>query len=147
MTKKLDINYLCPDCRSYLRVWNNIIFSVKSCTENKMGLLLLNPELGNYEFISHYMLEFNKMDCLEFYCPVCGANLQAADVNKNLARVIMIDEDQREYDVYFSRLRGEESTFKISNGDIVEKYGKDSSTYVDYFMSRLKQAQKEKKED
>ena len=59
----------------------------------------------------------------------------------------MIDEDQREYDVYFSRLRGEESTFKISNGDIVEKYGKDSSTYVDYFMSRLKQAQKEKKED
>jgi hypothetical protein len=101
-------------------------------------LLLLNPELGNYEFISHYTLGFNKMDCLDFFCPLCGSILTATDVNKNLARVIMIDEDQKEYDLYFSRLRGEQSTFKTSNGDIVEKYGKDSSSYVDYFMSKYK---------
>ena len=140
MTTKLDVNYLCPDCRSYLRVWNNIIFSVSSCTEDKRGLLLLNPELGNFEFISHPKVDFKRMDCLEFFCPVCGADLKATDINKNLARVIMIDENQTEYDVYFSRLRGEQSTFKISNGDIVEKYGKDSSSYVDYFMSKLKNA-------
>ncbi|MFC2113196.1 hypothetical protein ACFLTA_08015 [Bacteroidota bacterium] len=138
MATKLDVNYVCPHCRSYLRVWNNIIFKVKSCTEDKQGLLLLNPELGNYEFISHYTLDFNKMDCLDFYCPVCNTVLTATDVNKNLARVIMIDEDQKEYDLYFSRLRGEQSTFKTSNGDIVEKYGKDSSSYVDYFMSKYK---------
>jgi hypothetical protein len=138
MGKKLDVNYVCPKCRSYLRVWNNIIFSVKSCTEDKKGLLLLNPELGNFEFISHYHLEFNIMDCLEFFCPVCNFDLTASDVNKNLARVIMIDEDEKEYDVYFSRLRGEQSTFKVSNGDIVEKFGKDSSSYVDYFMSKFR---------
>ena len=138
MTTKLDVNYLCPDCRSYLRVWNNIIFSVKSCTEDKKGLLLLNPELGNYEFISHHEVEFKDMDCLDFLCPVCGFDLKASDVNRNLARVVMIDKDQKEYDVYFSRLRGEQSTFKISNGDIVEKHGKDSSSYVSYFMSKLK---------
>jgi rubredoxin len=143
MNTKLDVNYLCPDCRSYLRVWNNVIFSVKSCTEDKKGLLLLNPELGNYEFISHPKVDFKEMDCLEFFCPVCGANLQATEVNPKLARVIMIDADQKEYAIYFSRLRGEESTFKISNGDIVEKYGKDSSSYVDYFMSRLKKAKEE----
>lgn len=140
MTTKLDVNYVCPDCRSYMRVWNNIIFSVKSCTEDKRGLLLLNPELGNFEFISHPKVDFKRMDCLEFFCPVCGADLKATDINKNLARVIMIDENQTEYDVYFSRLQGEHSTFKISNGDIVEKYGKDSSSYVDYFMSKLKKA-------
>jgi hypothetical protein len=146
MTTKLDVNYLCPDCRSYLRIWNNVIFRVKSCTEDKKGLLLLNPELGNYEFISHPALAFKEMDCLDFFCPVCGSNLQATGVNPKLAKVIMIDEDQKEYDVYFSRLRGEQSTFKISNGDIVGKYGKDSSSYMDYFMSKLKE-EREKKED
>jgi hypothetical protein len=89
---------------------------------------------------------FKGMDCLDFFCPVCGSNLQATGVNPNLARVIMIDEDQKEYDVYFSRLRGEQSTFKISNGDIVDKYGKDSSSYMDYFMSKLTKG-RDKKED
>ena len=50
----------------------------------------------------------------------------------------MIDKDQKEYDLYFSRLRGEHSTFKIGNGDIVEKYGEDSSSYVDFFMAKFK---------
>jgi hypothetical protein len=140
MTAKLDVNYLCPACRSYLRVWNNIIFSVKSCTEDKKGLLLLNPELGNYEFISHPQIDFKEMDCLDFFCPVCGSDLKATEINPNLARIIMIDENQRSFDVYFSRIRGEHSTFKISNGDVVEKYGKDSSSYLDYFMSKLKKA-------
>jgi hypothetical protein len=138
MTTKLNVNYVCPDCRSYLRVWNNIIFSVTSCNREKRGLLLLNPELGNYEFISHYKLDFSKMECLNFFCPVCGVDLTASDVNKNLARIVMIDKDQKEYDVYFSRIRGEQSTFKISEDDIIEKYGKDSSSYVDYFMSKFK---------
>ena len=99
----------------------------------------MNPHLGNYEFISHYKLDLDEMECIDFYCPVCGCNLIAADVNKNLARIVMIDEDNKEYDLYFSRLRGEESTFKISNGDVVEKYGKDSSSYVNYFMAKFKE--------
>ena len=98
----------------------------------------MNPELGNYEFISHYMLDFEEMECFDFFCPVCGSDLTATDVNINLARIIMTDENQKEYDLYFSRLRGEQSTFKISDHDIVEKYGKDSSSYVDYFMSKFK---------
>jgi len=140
MEKKVElkVNYLCPNCRSYLRVWNNIIFSVRSCTDNRQGLLLLNPELGNYEFISHTVLDFKKGEGLEFTCPVCCFNFTAEDVNKNLARITMIDEDKKEYDIYFSKIRGEHSTFKISEDDIVEKYGEDSSSYVDYFMSKFK---------
>ncbi len=144
MAAKLDVNYVCPKCRSYLQVWKNIIFSVKSCNEDKQGLLQLNPKLGNYDFRSHSTLDFNEMECLYFYCPICGFNLTATDVNKNLARIIMIDKNQKEYDLYFSRLRGEHSTFKISDDNIVEKYGKDSSSYVDYFMSKFKK-EKDKK--
>jgi hypothetical protein len=71
-------------------------------------------------------------------------NLTATEVNKNLARILMIDENEKVYDLYFSRLRGQQSTFKVSNGDIVEKYGKDNSSYVDYFMAKLKQEQEKK---
>ena len=48
MAVKLDVHYVCPHCRSYLRIWNNIIMSVKSYIEDKQGLLLLNPEVGTY---------------------------------------------------------------------------------------------------
>ena len=139
MAAKLDVNYLCPHCRSHLRIWNNIVFSVKSCDADKQGLLLLNPELGNYEFISHYSLEFKEEECLDFFCPVCSANLIAADTDINMARIIMIDKDEKEYDVYFSRIRGKHSTFKVQENDIVERYGKDSSSYVEYFMARFQQ--------
>ncbi len=146
MAAKLEVNYICPKCRSYLRVWKNIIFSVKSCTEDEQGNLLLNPKLGSYQFNSNYMLVFKETECLVFFCPICGSNLTATDVNKNLTKIIMIDENQKEYDLYFSRLRGEHSTFKISDNNIVEKYGKDSSNYVDYFMSKFEK-EKDKKEE
>ena len=146
MKTKLDVDYVCPFCRSYLRVWNNIIFSVKSCTDDKKGLLLLNPELGNYEFISHHSLEFKEMDCLDFYCPVCFEDLKASEVNKNLARIVMIDKEEQEFDVSFSRIRNEHSTFKVSNDQIIEKHGKDSSSYLDYFMSKLKKEKNKTKD-
>jgi len=62
MATKLDVNYMCPDYRSYVRVWNNVFFSVKSCNEDKKGLLLLNPEPSNFEFISHYTPKFEEME-------------------------------------------------------------------------------------
>lgn len=40
MAIKLDVNYVCPNCRYYLLVWKNILFSIKSCSEDKQGLLL-----------------------------------------------------------------------------------------------------------
>ena len=102
------------------------------------GILLLNPELGNYDLIHHSSIKFEEGDILDFICPVCRADLTATDINRNLATVIMIDENNKEFDVYFSRICGEHSTFLIHEDDIVEKYGKDSSAYVNYFMSRLK---------
>jgi len=43
-----------------------------------------------------------------------------------------------EFDVYFSKTCGEHSTFRIDKNNIVEKYGEDTSAYVNYFMSKLK---------
>lgn len=138
MTYPLKVNYLCPYCRSYLRVWNNIIFLIKSDERELQGILLLNPELGNYDFIHHSSIKFNEGEMLSFICPVCRADLTANDINSNLTRIIMIDENNKEFEVYFSKICGEHSTFLIHEDDIVEKYGEDCSSYVNYFMSRLK---------
>jgi len=138
MTYSLKVNYLCPHCRSYLRVWNNIIFIVKSDSKNLQSILLLNPELGNYDLIHHSSIEFEEGEMLDFICPVCRADLTAIELHRNLVRIIMIDENNKEFDIYFSKICGEHSTFLIHEDDIVEKYGEESSVYVNYFMSRLK---------
>ncbi|MCD4729761.1 MAG: hypothetical protein K8R74_04110, partial [Bacteroidales bacterium] len=52
--------------------------------------------------------------------------------------IIMIDENKEEYNVCFSSIVGEHTTFKIEKANVVEKYGEDSSTYLDYFTKKLK---------
>jgi rubredoxin len=146
MKYSLKTNYLCPHCRSYLRVWNNIIFIAKSESRNLQCILLYNPELGNYDLIHHSSIEFEEGEMLNFICPVCRADLTAVNLNSNLAKIVMIDENNREFDIYFSRICGEKSTFVIQENDIIEKFGEDSSSYVNYFMSRLKKS-KPTKED
>lgn len=134
----LKINYLCPSCRAYLRVWNNIIFTVRYHSGQKRGILLLNPELGNYDLLHHSSIKFEEGEKIDFLCPVCHADLTATEINKNFAHVIMVDEKNKEYDVFFSKVCGEHSTFKIKEDDIIESYGENSSAYVNYFMSRFK---------
>jgi len=107
MAAKLDVNYVCPNCRSCLLVCNNIVLIIKSRTENKQGVLLLNPELGNYEYICHEKLDFKGIECLDYFCPVCNSKLTTTHVNMNRARIIMIDEDLKEYDLFLSRPIGE----------------------------------------
>ena len=50
----------------------------------------------------------------------------------------MIDDNKEKYNVYFSSVVGEHTTFKIEKAKVVEKYGEDSSAYLDYFTKKLK---------
>lgn len=136
---ELKTNYQCPHCEAYLRVWNNIIFTVRSADGSKKGILLLNPELGNYTVTAHSKLDIREGELIEFLCPVCHHSLAATDINEKLVRVIMTDEDNNAFDVYFSRICGEESTFKISRNNIIAKYGRDDSHYVNYFLSKFRE--------
>lgn len=135
----MKIHYLCPHCRSYLRVWKNIIVTVKSIEGKKQGLLLLDPDLGNYTYVSHPSLKFIEGEKIEFYCPVCFSNLSANEINENLVKIIMVDEQLHEYDIYFSNIAGHQTTFKIAKDNIIERHGDHSSSYTDYFMSKLKE--------
>ena len=105
---------------------------------------MLNPELGNYDLIHHASIKFDEGELVDFICPVCHADLTAAEINRNLARIVMIDENNKEYDVYFSRICGEHSTFKIREDDIIERFGENSSAYLNYFMSKFKKERPER---
>jgi len=123
-------DYKCPNCRGNLRLGHNIILS--AVKNDKSGaIIMLHPELGNYSADYHKETKFNEGDFVTFYCPICHHDL-SSHKHENLAMVIMIGEDNKEYDIYFSQVAGEYSTVKML-GEHVELYGKHSDNYVDYF--------------
>lgn len=133
----MKTRFLCPHCNATLRVRKNVIFKVRT-EDHKMGIMLVNPKLGNYHYVSSPDLKFEDGEKVEFMCPVCCENLSAKEINDDLVDVIMIDKENREFHVYFSSIAGEHTTFKIEKDNIVEKYGEDSSAYLNYFSKKLK---------
>ncbi len=129
----MNNSYVCPYCRGHLKLQDSIIFAAK--TENgKRGLILVSPKLGDYHYSSHDSFTPSEGEKVQFFCPLCHANLAALSVNQNLAEIIMIDEDSVEWDIYFSEIVGEKCTYKIHDKQ-VETFGENSSRYINYFGS------------
>jgi len=122
-------DFLCPKCKGHLRVGDHIIFKVKN-DQNKHALLLLSPHIGNYSSIKHPSFEIKKGEYLEFFCPLCNASLKS-DIHKNLALVLMKDDEEKSFAVYFSQVAGEHSTYE-TDGDSVHAEGEDAGRYT-YF--------------
>lgn len=121
-------NFLCPKCRSVLNIENNIIFSVKAKNDQK-GLMLLSTKIGDYSIKNQDNISFEKGDKVEFFCPICRESLSATDVNENLARVIMQDGDENEYQILFSIIAGEYCTYMVSDENF-QSFGDDSPVYI-----------------
>lgn len=127
-------NYLCPKCDAHLRVGDNVVFYVISKKSNNKGLIMLNPNLGDYSITSHQEVQFETGEYVEFYCPVCHANLAASKINNNLVKLLMVDElTGIKSDIYFSKVVGEKSTFRITDNKVIEKFGDDSHLYSNLF--------------
>jgi uncharacterized protein YbaR (Trm112 family) len=123
-------DFLCPSCKGQLRVSNRIIVSAKA--SDRKGLLLLTPTLGDYRFDTHPSFELKENELLEVHCPICSASLTAAEVHKNLAKVLMVDEENKESEVIFCRVVGQHCTFRVE-GESVEHFGEDFKQYVNFF--------------
>jgi len=125
----MSINYQCPHCKGYIALDGCLLFSVRT-PDHTVGLISLHIELGNYAVNKNPGFEYREGDHLDFYCPICHTEL-ASEVHKRLAKIIMIDENGKEFDILFSRVAGQKSTFKII-GETMEIYGDDSAEYLDY---------------
>jgi len=110
-------------------VGDHIIFRVRN-KERQTALLLLSPQIGNYSSIKHPSFEFSPGEKLDFFCPLCSKSLKS-DIHENLAHVVMIDETGKKFDVYFSQVAGEHSTYK-TDGVSVQSAGEDAGKYT-YF--------------
>jgi len=126
---KMSLNYQCPHCNGYLSIEGCVIFSIRT-PDLKSGLISLHSELGNYSIKKNPEFEITTGDHLDFYCPICHAGL-ASEIHDNLAKIIMIDEENREFEILFSRVLGEQTTFKIV-GETMEIFGDDSAEYLDF---------------
>ena len=124
--------YICPQCKGHLKVGEYIVFTAKNL-KKEGGLLLLHPKIGNYDSIKHPSFSFRKGELLEFCCPLCTASL-VSKFDKNLVHVVMIDMDKKEYDIYFSRIAGEMSTYKVSEDSTVMATGEHSHKYTYFKM-------------
>ena len=124
-------NFLCPQCRSQL-VPNKKIVLLAKLPDGEQGLLLLSPILGEYSATTHAAFNVNAGDKVDIFCPVCHADLGDYHDDQNLAKVIMIDDREEEYDIIFSEIIGQRCTFKI-HGEEMEKYGEDADIYTNYW--------------
>jgi len=124
-------DFICPYCKCHIRVGDHIIFKVRN-RKKQSAILLLHPQIGNYSSVKHPSFEYSTGEKLDFFCPVCSKSLKS-DIHENLARLIMIDENGKKFDVYFSQVAGEHSTYK-TDGKSVEAAGEDAGKYTYFKM-------------
>jgi uncharacterized protein YbaR (Trm112 family) len=127
-------DYLCPYCKGQLKVNKNIVLSVHTESQ-KVGLIFLSPELGNYKRLTHPSFEIKEGEHLDIFCPICHANLQAIEFDENLAKVFMTDESQKVYEIVFSEIAGEHCTYKLVDS-MIESYGEHNDHYVNHFGAK-----------
>ena len=125
-------DFLCPYCRGHLMPHTKVILAARKESGTR-GIILFNPQLGEYDVLVHHTFKLAEGEHIDMLCPLCHANLTDQTISKNLAKIKMIDNHGKEYDIYFSEIFGEKSTYKISADKKVEKYGEDSADYQNYW--------------
>ena len=124
--------FLCPSCRSDLKIKNSVIFSART-EKGISGLVLFSPELGNYSILHVPAFTYAEGEHIDFFCPVCHANLGVPEIGKDLAEVIMMDEKKVEYNIIFSEIAGKQCTIKMKEKTIIESYGEDAGEFSNFW--------------
>jgi hypothetical protein len=129
----MAVEYLCKVCRGHLKVKTSIVLAAtKLSNRSQRGLVFLDPEIGNYAKTTHASFQIKEGEEYIYNCPICSAQLNSMKY-LHLVRVIMIDENGKEFNIYFSGIAGEKCTFKIRGNKIVELKGPDVKIYDKYF--------------
>ena len=126
--------YICPKCRNSVNIGNRIILTGKTRTGLR-GMIMIEGELGNYNssFSDDFtIIEGNRV---KFICPICHSSLSSWK-RKNLAHLIMVENEDTEAHIYFSQIYGEKCTFKLEEKEVKATYGEHLSRYTDpeWFM-------------
>jgi hypothetical protein len=128
----MAVEYICKICRGHLNVKTSIVLAASKLHSSQRGLVFLNPEIGNYTTTTHPSFSIKEGEEYMYTCPICHSQLNSTKY-KHLVRIIMIDENGKEYNIYFSGIAGEKCTYKIREDKIEAKIGPDVKMYDKYF--------------
>jgi hypothetical protein len=95
-------------------------------------LIFLNPEIGNYTTTTHPTFTIKEGAEYIYTCPICHSQLNSTKF-KHLVRLVMIDENNKEYNIYFSDIAGQKCTYKIRGSKVEATRGPDAKLYSKYF--------------
>lgn len=125
--------YLCKVCRGHLKLITSIVLAAAKIKDrSQRGLVFLNPEIGNYTKTTHPSFQIKEGEEYIYSCPICSAQLNSMKY-LHLVRLIMLDEEGKEYNIYFSGIAGENCTYKIRGNQVEEELGPDVKIYNKYF--------------
>ena len=127
-----DNDYMCPNCKGHLNVGDYLVFATKTKRKHK-GLLMLNPKVGEYKYKHHSKFRLDKGELVDFECPICQVDLTSVK-NKDHAMIYMVaDEDNMNYELYFSKIAGKQSTYLVAQ-DNVETFGDDAIDFEEFLQ-------------
>ena len=120
-------SFKCPQCRGSLNPKDDITLLAKN-EDGEKALILLNKAMGNYTMYKdpHFHMQDNAF--IELFCPVCRVNLASLTPHSNLAKLLLVDKNGKEYDIFISGIMGEKCSYKVRGGK-VELFGKDANKY------------------
>lgn len=128
-------NYICPKCKGYLNIDSEIVFLTKGQSDES-SIIMLSSKLGDYKVRSNKKITYKPGDLVNFICPLCYENLNASEYDKNLAKVIKVNENGEESEIIFSKIYGEKCTYSIHDKGL-SSFGDDKTEYLDRFIVTL----------
>jgi hypothetical protein len=118
--------YHCPHCKNPLKPDKHIILLAKK-TDATKGLILFEPELGDYRIMKHPDFRLKTGEDLHFFCPICQTSLE--DSSGKFSEIILSEPNGNTFAIRFSGTVGEQATYKMQEGKIHERFGNDSDKY------------------
>lgn len=125
----MEKNFICPRCKGFLNIGDKIVLGAHAANGDS-GLIFFNPEIGNYSTEMNCNFKVKSGEKVDFFCPICQKKL-ASEIHDNLSRIIMIDDNEKTFEILFSKITGEKSTYKIV-GESIEAFGDHHSNYIDF---------------
>lgn len=123
--------YKCPSCESVLNPVKEIVLSGRFGTVRT--LFLLQPEMGDYGFVTAPGTDVVPGDTWEFYCPLCQHNITTS-YSRSLAELHMLEDDGKRRVVVFSKVANQHASFEVTP-EGVEAYGEHKDAYFDAFVN------------
>lgn len=126
-----DNDYLCPECKGHLNVGEYVVFATRTKRRHK-GLLMLSPKVGEYNYKHHEKYQLEKGEMVDFECPICQTDLTSKQKSDHAMITMVGSEDNMEYDLYFSKVAGNKSTYVVAH-DNIESFGDDALDFEELF--------------